>query len=107
MVKRDQVDPIQALKEAIKTLQLPVKAEKATVKKVKGVESFVFKGTSGALSEPKGELVYLVKEDGSLALTWKVETDVGDNWLLSYVDAKDGKKIHNVVDYVADATYQV
>ncbi|KAI1914027.1 Extracellular metalloproteinase 9 [Ophidiomyces ophidiicola] len=107
LVKRDRADPVQALKEACKTLQIPVKTEKATAQAVKGSESVVFKGTSGALSEPKAKLVYLVKSDGNLALTWRVETDIGDNWLLSYVDAKDGKKVHNVVDYVSEATYSV
>ncbi|KAI1964686.1 hypothetical protein LOZ58_001373 [Ophidiomyces ophidiicola] len=107
LVKRDRADPVQALKEACKTLQIPVKTEKASAQAVKGSESVVFKGTSGALSEPKAKLVYLVKSDGNLALTWRVETDIGDNWLLSYVDAKDGKKVHNVVDYVSEATYSV
>jgi extracellular elastinolytic metalloproteinase len=52
--------------------------------------------------------VYLVKGDGELALTWRVETDIVDNWLLTYVDAKANSEIHGVVDYVADlATYKV
>jgi extracellular elastinolytic metalloproteinase len=43
-----------------------------------------------------------------LKLTWRVETDVLDNWLLSYVDAADNSEIHGVIDYVSDiATYEV
>ncbi|KMP03147.1 Fungalysin/Thermolysin Extracellular metalloproteinase 5 [Coccidioides immitis] len=103
---RDHSDPIQALNGARKALKLPVKTEKATARATNRGE-YVFKGTSGALSEPTAKLVYIVKDDGSLALTWRVETDIGDNWLLSYIDAKDSDKVHNVVDYVAHATYQV
>jgi extracellular elastinolytic metalloproteinase len=66
------------------------------------------KGTSGAVSDPEAKLVYLVKEDGTLVLTWRVETDIMDNWLLTYVDAATSQEVHAVVDYVADiATYQV
>ncbi|EEP78692.1 extracellular elastinolytic metalloproteinase [Uncinocarpus reesii 1704] len=107
MVKRDFSDPVHALKGACNALKIPIKTNKVSVKSGKGQESVVFKGTSGALSEPKGDLVYFVKPDGKLSLTWRVETDVGDNWLSSYVDAKDSSKIHGVTDYVADATFQV
>lgn len=71
-------------------------------------EKYTLKGTSGAVSEPEARLVYLRKKDGSLKLTWRVETDVMDNWLLSYVDATSTDVVHGVVDYVSDlATYQV
>jgi extracellular elastinolytic metalloproteinase len=50
--------------------------------------------------------VYLIK-DGKLVLTWRVETDIMSNWLLTYVDAATNEEIHGVVDYSADATYQV
>ncbi|KAK2867928.1 ammonium permease mep3 [Arthroderma sp. PD_2] len=103
MVKRAFSDPVKALKGAVKTLNLPVKHDSAKAKAAEGKETFEFEGTSGALSAPKAKLVYLQKEDGSLSLTWRVETDVGDNWLLTYVDADDTEKVHNVVDYVASA----
>lgn len=68
-------------------------------------------GTTGAVSDPKANLVYLQKSsDKDLTLTWRVETDVMDNWLLTYVDAASTKEVHGVVDYVSDiasATYQV
>jgi extracellular elastinolytic metalloproteinase len=51
--------------------------------------------------------MYFAKEDGTLALVWRVETDVRDNWLLSYVDAQNNAEVHGVVDYVAHATYLV
>nr|AJD23140.1 metalloprotease Mep3 [Onygena corvina] len=107
MVKRAFSDPVKALKGAVKTLNLPVQSANAKAKAVEGKETFEFQGTSGALSAPKAKLAYLQKEDGTLALTWRVETDVGDNWLLSYVDADNSEKVHNVVDYVNSADYQV
>ncbi|KAI1921601.1 Extracellular metalloproteinase 10 [Ophidiomyces ophidiicola] len=103
---QDYTSPMQALRGAIHALKLPVKADGATSKAINDQE-FTFQGTSGALSDPTSKLVYIVKADGTLALTWRVETDIGDNWLLSYVDAKDSNKVHNVVDYVAHATYKV
>jgi extracellular elastinolytic metalloproteinase len=51
-------------------------------------------------------LVYVISQ-GKLALTWRVETDVLSNWLLTYVDVEDGSQVHAVVDYSADASYQV
>jgi extracellular elastinolytic metalloproteinase len=70
-------------------------------------ETYVFHGTSGAVKDPEAKLVYFVKPDGGLALTWRVETDIYSNWLLSYVDAATGETIHGVVDWSADATYEV
>jgi extracellular elastinolytic metalloproteinase len=107
LTKRDFSDPVDALKTATSVLQLPVEAEAASAETAEGKETFVFKGTSGAVQDPKAKLVYLVKPDGELALTWRVETDILSNWLLTYVDAATNEDIHGVVDYSADATYQV
>lgn len=68
---------------------------------------YILRGTSGAVTDPKARLVYLVKPEGTLCLVWRVETDVDDNWLLTYVDAKTAEEIHGVVDYVSEATFQV
>lgn len=68
---------------------------------------YILRGTSGAVTDPKARLVYFVKPDGTLCLVWRVETDVDDNWLLTYVDAKTAEEIHGVVDYVSEATFQV
>jgi len=107
LTKRDFSDPVDALKTATNMLQLPVEAEMASAETAEGKETFVFKGTSGAVQDPKAKLVYLVKSDGNLALTWRIETDIMSNWLLTYVDAATNEEIHGVVDYSADATYQV
>ena len=106
LTKRDFSDPVDALKSATNMLALPIDAENASAESAEGKETFVFKDTSGAVQDPKAKLVYLIK-DGKLVLTWRVETDIMSNWLLTYVDAATNEEIHGVVDYSADATYQV
>ncbi|KAI0391846.1 extracellular elastinolytic metallo proteinase [Xylariaceae sp. FL0594] len=95
-----------ALEKATSELLLPVTG-KATAVPTKDANTFTLKGTKGAEKDPEARLVYLVKPTGELALTWRVETDILDNWLLSYVDAKTMKEIHGVVDWVQDATFKV
>lgn len=104
--KREFSDPAVALTGAAEILQLPVQGDASAVS-TDGVETYKLTGTSGAVSDPEARLVYFAKEDGTLALTWRVETDILDNWLLTYVDAETNKEVHGVVDYVAHATYQV
>ena len=103
--KRDTVEPTEALKTAVQTLQLPMSADKAEAEETE-MNVYTIKDTTGTVSEPEARLVYVQKGD-SLALSWRVETDVDVNWLLTYVDAEDSGKIHHVVDYGADATYEV
>jgi extracellular elastinolytic metalloproteinase len=98
---------VEALKTANEKLQLPIEAGEAKAEAAAGKETFTLTGTSGAMKDPEAKLVYLVKTDGSLALTWRVETDILSNWLLTYVDAGSNQAIHGVVDYSADAVYQV
>jgi len=109
-VKRDQVDPVAALKGATDILGLSINTESATAvseSEGKGTEHYVIEGTSGAVSAPKARLMYIQTPENTLALTWRVETDLHDDWILSYVDASGGDKVYNVVNYVADAGYQV
>lgn len=107
LTKRDYTDPVAALRGTNEALQLSITLDQVSTEATEDKESFNFKGVSGTVSDPKAQLVYLVKEDGSLALTWKVETDIDSNWLLTYIDANTGKDVHGVVDYVAEADYQV
>lgn len=100
------IQPVDALKAAANVLQLPVKADAATAEPAEGEDSYVLKGTSGAEKDPKAQLMYL-QQDGQLKLTFRVETDILSNWLLSYVDATTGEDVHAVVDWSADASYQV
>ncbi|KAB8262124.1 extracellular metallo proteinase NpIII [Aspergillus pseudonomiae] len=107
VTRRDFIDPVAALRFALTHLQLPMKADGVSAEATKHPHKYIFRGTSGAVSDPKARLVYLLKPDGTLNLAWRVETDVEDNWLLSYVDAKTAEEVHGVVDYVSDATLQV
>lgn len=104
--KRGFVDPTSALTGATSILSLPVTGQ-ASAEAIEGTEAYVLKGTSGAQKDPEARLMYYVKQDGSLALTWRVETDILDNWLLTYVDAATNDAVHGVVDYVAEASYLV
>ncbi|KAI0505734.1 extracellular elastinolytic metallo proteinase [Xylaria bambusicola] len=104
--KRDFSDSTQAFEKAKTMLDLPVTG-KATAEATSEAETYTLKGTSGAQKDPEAKLMYFVKPDGELALTWRVETDILDNWLLSYVDAKTNEKIHGVVDWVQDAQMRV
>lgn len=89
-------------------MELPIKADDASAEPKGDEEKYTIKGTSGAVSDPEARLTYLNKGNNELALTWRVETDILDNWLLTYVDANDKDKVHGVVDYVSDlATYKV
>lgn len=106
--KREFSDPIQAPQAASGALQLPIEVDGASAEATGGIEVYSLKGTYGASADPQARLTYLVKTDRTLALVWRVETDIADNWLLTYVDAETNGEIHGVVDYVADfATYKV
>ncbi|PYI01935.1 extracellular elastinolytic metallo proteinase [Aspergillus sclerotiicarbonarius CBS 121057] len=98
--------PVAALRGATDDLRLPVAIKNVSAQATNEQNSYIFRGTSGAVSDPMAKLVYFVKSDGSLALAWRIETDVYDHWLLTYIDA-DTSEVHGVVDYVAEATYQL
>jgi len=99
------IEPVEALKVAADTLQLPVEADEATAEVAEGDDSYILRGTSGAEKDPKAQLMY-IQQDGELKLVFRVETDIMSNWLLSYVDATT-KDVHAVVDWSADASYSV
>ncbi|KAF6802259.1 extracellular elastinolytic metalloproteinase [Colletotrichum sojae] len=108
LTKRDFKDPVAGFRGAKEILELPVEANNPSAEAKEGTEVYAIKGTSGAVSDPEAKLVYFVKGDGSLALTWRVETDIVPNWLLTYVDAENAGEVHGVVDYTSDlADYRV
>lgn len=96
----------------IDTLSLPVSKDGAALQG-SGVTTtptegpLTITGTTGAQQDPEAELVYFVKQDGSLALTWRVETELEDEWLFSYVDAEDESVVLGVVDFISFASYEV
>ena len=98
---------MDALKGAASMLQLPVEADAATAESIDDDKAYTLKGTIGTVKDPEARLVYFRTAEGGLKLTWRVETDILSNWLLSYVDATTNDQVHAVVDYSADATYQV
>ncbi|KAF5724010.1 prepro-neutral protease [Fusarium mundagurra] len=106
LTKRHGTDPVDALKDTVDVLSLPVEAGKAKAEK-KSKNHYTFAGTSGTVRKPEAKLVYLVIENKELKLTWRVETDVLENWLLTYVNAAKTDEVLGVVDYVNEATYKV
>ncbi|KAJ5291708.1 extracellular elastinolytic metallo proteinase [Penicillium angulare] len=71
----------------------------AWIEPIEKGKRYTFRGMSGTVSDPKA--------DENLALTWKLETNPGANWLVTYVDAETNYKVYAVVDYVSYATYKV
>lgn len=107
LVKSDQVGLVAALKGVSNVLGLQVSANAATTKPEEATEHYVIAGTTGAYQDLKACLVYFQTLEQTLSLSWSVETDLNDNWLLSYVDVSGVTEIYGVVNYVSDATYKV
>ncbi|KAL3418075.1 extracellular elastinolytic metalloproteinase [Phlyctema vagabunda] len=105
--KRDQVDPVTAFKDVSEALALPISADAAVAVPEEATEHYTIEGSSGTKSAPKIKLSYLQDGEGKLTLTWRLETELEDNWLLSYANAVSPKEILGVVDYVSDASYTV
>ena len=99
------------MKGAVSALGLDVDVDGAQATANFGPESsetYIIEGTKGTEREVEARLVYIQKgKDEPLTLTWRVETDVVDNWLLTYVDAASTDKVVGAVDYVHDASYEV
>jgi extracellular elastinolytic metalloproteinase len=106
-MKAIHIDAVTALKKVSSTLVLPISADAATAVPASDIEHYVLKGSSGAHPDPKAHLVYFQAADNTLSLSWRVETDIVDNWLQTYIDAKSGSNILGVIDYVSDASYTV
>ena len=104
--KRAAVDAVTALKGISDTLALGIDASSATAA-AKDDATFEISGSSGTLSKPVGKLVYFIDDSGTLKLTWRVETDIDNNWLVTYTDASAPGSIVGLVDYVQDAEYRV
>jgi extracellular elastinolytic metalloproteinase len=96
----------KAIQGVMKSLGLPLSGE-PIAEPLEELESFVLKGISGVVSEPIARLTYLAKPEGDLALSWKVETNLGRSWLHSYVDAFTSSEVYGTVDWVSDASYKV
>ncbi|KAA8910910.1 extracellular metallo proteinase 1 [Sphaerosporella brunnea] len=111
VVRRDMlIDPVEALKGAIEKLGYPIDAENAQAVQQNsftgGRKSYVFVGVEGVKNEPKADLAYYTTEEG-LKAVWRLETDLDDNYMITYVNANDANDVVGAIDYVSDATYRV
>ncbi|KAJ5097123.1 extracellular elastinolytic metallo proteinase [Penicillium angulare] len=105
--KSNYQDPTPALRHIIAKWDLPISMNGAWIEHIEGQKIYTLRGISGALSDPKAELVYFVISDEDIALTWKLEKNIGANWMITYVDAETNDKVYAVVDYVSHARYEV
>lgn len=110
--KREHQNSITALSAVSSALQLDLTTDGASADATDETETYTITGTSGAVTDPEARLVYFVKGDGTLTLTWRIETDISTNWLLSYVDAYTPTDVLGVINYVStavdvDASYLV
>ncbi|KAF4826624.1 Extracellular metalloproteinase NpI [Colletotrichum tropicale] len=98
--------PLGAFQTAVQLLDLPITGvAESTAESIDDDGIYVIKGVEGAVTNPLVKLVY-VQDNGSVALAWRVETDIGTNWLHTYIDATTGKDISGVVDFTNTATYE-
>ncbi|KAI5864481.1 extracellular metallo proteinase 1 [Durotheca rogersii] len=104
--KRCVLDAVGALDVASSTLQLPISGE-TSVEGSTGIESYTITGTTGTVQDPEASLVYFVRPNGDLALTWKVETRTADDWVVSYVDVEGESGVLGLANYISYATYDV
>ncbi|KAE8374395.1 extracellular metallo proteinase NpIII [Aspergillus bertholletiae] len=107
LAKHEFTDPVPALKFALTTFQLSIQADVVSAEATKHPQNYIFRGMSGAVSDPTAVLVYFMKLNRTLSLTWRIETDIDENRLLTYVDAETAVEIHGVVDYVSESTFKV
>ncbi|KAJ0107480.1 extracellular elastinolytic metalloproteinase [Diaporthe amygdali] len=101
------VTPLEAFENAVKLLNLPIEdGAGAAVEKIDGLfESYTIKLTKGCVADPTAKLVY-VNRNASLILTWRIETDFGSDWLMSYIDAASGNEVVGAVEHTNGATYE-
>lgn len=101
------ITPLAAFESAVKLLDLPIRdIAGAVAEKVDGPsESYNIKQAEGFMASPTAKLVYVTR-DSSIVLAWRIETDLGSNWLISYVDAASGNEITGVIDNTNTASYE-
>lgn len=101
------IDSLAAFESAVQFLDLPIKGlAGASTESVDGAgDSYIIKHVEGSVASPTAKLVYVNKDD-SLVLAWRIETDLGSNWLVSYVDAVSGSELAGVTEYTNTASYE-
>ncbi|USW55120.1 Putative peptidase M36, fungalysin, FTP domain, peptidase M4/M1, CTD superfamily [Septoria linicola] len=103
------IEPQPVLETVVDTLALPIEPAAADIVVEETARSFTVQGLGDAVeARSAGQLVYYRTPEGSLVSAWRLETDVGESWLTTYVDAENDNNVLAVTDYVADAeSYQV
>lgn len=103
----DLITPLDAFQSVATLLDLDIQnVSQARAEPSDGSSGeFAIRGVEGTVSNPKAKLVYLQK-NGSVILTWRVETNLDSGWLLTYVDASTGKEIAGAVDHTHTSTYE-
>jgi extracellular elastinolytic metalloproteinase len=79
-LKRDKFGPVEALQGVSSIFGLSITATDAVAKPEESSEHYIIEGTSGAYQDPKARLVYFQTPENTLSLTWRVETDLNDDW---------------------------
>lgn len=97
------------LETVVSVLALPIEPAAADIVVQETARSFTVQGLGDVVeSPPDGQLVYYRNAAGELVSAWRLETDVKDSWLTTYVDAENENNVLAITDYVSDAeSYQV
>ncbi|KAF4547252.1 Fungalysin metallopeptidase-like protein [Elsinoe fawcettii] len=99
--------PQAAFKLASEQLRLPFSCDQAVATLGEDGSTYHIQNASEVMEQPQARLTYVRDVNETLRLAWRIESDILSNWLLTYVDAQTNSEILGVVDYSADATYEV
>ncbi|KAF2676204.1 extracellular elastinolytic metallo proteinase [Lentithecium fluviatile CBS 122367] len=106
-VKGVSISPLTAFRSAVNILDLPIHdvSSGARVVATGDDEIHVIEGIVGCNTSPTVKRAYF-STNRDLFLTWRIELDMEENWLLAFVDATTGE-VAGVVDYTNGASYEV
>ncbi|PSK46005.1 cytokinesis protein 3 [Elsinoe australis] len=101
------IQPSQALERVRSTFNLPGGLSNVPINP-DGTGRFRAGESAGLQNPSKIELVYYRPTADSVVPAWRVETDTGDAWLTSYIQADgDVDSILSVSDYTSHSTFSV
>lgn len=100
------INPEPALETVADVLALPITPSEGNIVE-DSQTSFTVHGLSNVVTSPAGQLVYYRTTEGSIAPAWRIETDLDDHWLTTYLQAEGGSEVLAVTDYIADNSYEV
>ncbi|PHH90685.1 hypothetical protein CDD83_2941 [Cordyceps sp. RAO-2017] len=98
-VKRNELDPLPALKRVIEVHGLNVSTDRLQAQPVPDREGFfVFEGADESLNPPSAEIVLCPNLDGKMAPAWKVKTYYRLRFLATFLDV-DKLEVLEETDY--------